>query len=68
MDEKLLKSLKDQLILIKTGGNALTDDETKNEIISQISILNQLGAKVVVVHGGGIEIKNESLNFCTKIL
>lgn len=57
VDEKLLKSLKDQLILIKTGGNALTDDETKNEIISQISILNQLGAKVVVVHGGGIEIK-----------
>lgn len=35
----------------------MTDDETKNEIVSQISILSQLGAKVVVVHGGGIEIK-----------
>lgn len=57
VDEKHLKSLKDKLILIKAGGNALKDEETKNEIVSQISILNQLGAKVVVVHGGGIEIK-----------
>lgn len=52
-----LRALKNQVILIKTGGNALTDEETKNEIISQISILNKLGAKVIVVHGGGIEIK-----------
>lgn len=57
VDEQRLQSLKGQLILIKTGGNALTDEETKHEIVSQISILNQLGAKVVVVHGGGIEIK-----------
>lgn len=57
VDDKKLKALKDQLILIKTGGNALTDEETKNEIVSQISILKQLGAQVVVVHGGGIEIK-----------
>lgn len=56
-DQKHVHLLKDQIILIKTGGNALTDPETKNEIISQIALLNQLGAKVVVVHGGGIEIK-----------
>ena len=57
VDEKKLQSLKDKLILIKAGGNALKDEETKNGIVSQISILTQLGAKVVVVHGGGIEIK-----------
>lgn len=57
VDESLLQSLKGKIFLIKTGGNALTDDETKNEIISQIAVLYQLGAKVVVVHGGGIEIK-----------
>ncbi|MCG2590582.1 acetylglutamate kinase [Rhodohalobacter sulfatireducens] len=57
VDDQRLQSLKGQLILIKAGGNALTDEETKHEIVSQISILNQLGAKVVVVHGGGIEIK-----------
>lgn len=57
VDEKKLKSLKGKLILIKVGGNALKDEETKNGIVSQISVLSQLGAKVVVVHGGGIEIK-----------
>lgn len=57
VDEKRLQSLKDKLILIKAGGNALKDEETKNGIVSQISILTKLGAKVVVVHGGGIEIK-----------
>lgn len=56
-DEKHLQSLKDKLILIKAGGNALKDEETKNGIVSQISSLTKLGAKVVVVHGGGIEIK-----------
>lgn len=57
VDEKHIESLKGKLFLIKTGGNALTDEETKNQITSQIAVLNQLGAKVVVVHGGGIEIK-----------
>lgn len=57
VDQKRLRSLKGKLILIKAGGNALKDEETKNGIVSQISILSQLGAKVVVVHGGGIEIK-----------
>lgn len=57
VEAKQLQSLNGQLFLIKAGGNALTDEKTKDEIVSQISILNQLGAKVVVVHGGGIEIK-----------
>lgn len=57
IDEKYLQSLQDKVFLIKTGGNALTNEETKKEIVSQIAILNQIGAKVVVVHGGGIEIK-----------
>lgn len=57
IDDDRLDALKNQIILVKTGGNALTDTETKNEIVSQIATLNQIGAKVVVVHGGGIEIK-----------
>lgn len=57
VDKKHHQSLQDKVFLIKTGGNALTDEETKNEIVSQVAVLNRLGAKVVVVHGGGIEIK-----------
>lgn len=56
-DEKLLRLLSGKLILIKAGGNALTDPGTKNKIVSQIALISQIGAKVVVVHGGGIEIK-----------
>ncbi len=56
-DPQLRKRLHNNIILIKAGGNALTDSETKKQIISQIAQLHRLGAKPVVVHGGGIEIK-----------
>lgn len=55
--QKSLEALKSSLFLIKAGGNALTNQETKNHIASQISKLYHAGAKVVIVHGGGIEIK-----------
>lgn len=44
-------------ILIKVGGNALTDPDTKSQIISQIAQIHNGGTKIVIVHGGGIEIK-----------
>jgi acetylglutamate kinase len=44
-------------VLIKVGGNALTDPATKAQIISQIAELHQNGVRAVIVHGGGIEIK-----------
>lgn len=51
------EAVKGKILLIKTGGNALTNPETKQGIISQIAAIHSLGAKPVVVHGGGIEIK-----------
>jgi len=45
-------------ILIKIGGNALTDESIKNSIIDQISELLSLNHNIVIVHGGGIEIKS----------
>lgn len=45
-------------VLIKIGGNALTDRQTKDNIISQVSEVIASGIKVVLVHGGGIEIKD----------
>ena len=53
----LQESLKGKTILIKAGGNALTDEQTKKKIISQIAYLHTVGVKPVIVHGGGIEIK-----------
>jgi len=45
-------------ILIKIGGNALTDESIKKSIIDQISELLSLNHDIVIVHGGGIEIKS----------
>ena len=44
-------------ILIKIGGNALTDSTTINNIISQVVELIDKDFRPVIVHGGGIEIK-----------
>jgi acetylglutamate kinase len=44
------------MILIKIGGNALTDPKTKKQIVSEIAALNNQGKKIVIAHGGGIEI------------
>jgi acetylglutamate kinase len=56
-DPEIVKIVKGQTILIKVGGNALTDAKIKKNIISQISTLQKFGVKVILVHGGGIEIK-----------
>ncbi len=57
VDPEIVKNVKSQTILIKIGGNALTDSAVKNSIIYQISSLYKHGAQIVLVHGGGIEIK-----------
>src|SRR5690625_488045 len=44
-------------IVIKIGGNALTDPLTKTSIIEQICSVQEDGYQIVLVHGGGIEIK-----------
>ncbi len=49
---------KSKRILIKIGGNALTDESIKKSIIDQISELLSLNLDIVIVHGGGIEIKS----------
>ncbi len=47
-------------IVIKYGGNAMTDDGLKAAVMSDVVVLNALGMKVVLVHGGGPEISDIS--------
>ena len=47
-------------VVIKYGGNAMINEELKDAVIHDIVLLNLVGVKVVVVHGGGPEI-NEML-------
>ena len=45
-----------KVVVIKYGGNAMTDDKLKAAVMSDIVLLNLVGIKVVLVHGGGPEI------------
>lgn len=43
-------------IVVKYGGNAMINENLKKSVMSDIFLLNRLGIKVVLVHGGGPEI------------
>ena len=47
---------KDKIIVIKYGGNAMVDETLKQLVMEDVVMLNSLGMKVVLVHGGGPEI------------
>lgn len=43
-------------VVVKYGGNAMTDEELKAAVMGDIVLLSCIGIKVVLVHGGGPEI------------
>lgn len=49
-----------KIVVIKYGGNAMTNEDLKQAVMSDIVLLSLVGIKVVLVHGGGPEI-NEML-------
>ena len=48
----------DKTIVIKYGGNAMTDEHLKRCFARDVVLLNLVGMNVVVVHGGGPQIEN----------
>ncbi len=46
----------DKVVVVKYGGNAMTNDALKQAVMSDIVLLTLVGIKVVLVHGGGPEI------------
>lgn len=47
-----------KIIVVKYGGNAMINEELKAAVIQDIVLLNLVGIKVVLVHGGGPEISD----------
>ena len=45
-----------QTVVVKYGGNSMINEELKDAVIHDLVLLNLVGVKVVVVHGGGPEI------------
>ncbi len=45
-----------KVVVVKYGGNAMLNEELKSAVMEDIVLLNTIGIKVVLVHGGGPEI------------
>lgn len=51
-----IQKFNNKIIVIKYGGNAMIDEKLKKAVMRDIVLLNIVGIKVVLVHGGGPEI------------
>jgi acetylglutamate kinase len=51
-----LKQLHGKIVVIKYGGNAMTDDTLKHAFAADMAFLRNCGIHPVVVHGGGPQI------------
>lgn len=54
-------SLSEEVIVIKIGGSTLKSEEAMVSLLTEVAILSQSGAKIVLVHGGGPAI-SQALN------
>lgn len=53
-----IQKYNNKILVIKYGGNAMTNNELKDAVMTDIVLLTQIGVKVVLVHGGGPEISD----------
>lgn len=51
-----IQRLAGKTVVIKYGGNAMINDELKNQVMEDITLLKFIGVNPVVVHGGGPDI------------
>lgn len=51
-----LKAVHDKIVVVKYGGNAMTDDALKSAFAADMVFLRNCGVHPVVVHGGGPQI------------
>lgn len=53
-----IKQYTDKYVVVKYGGNAMTDPELKKSVMNDLLLLQLVGVKVVLVHGGGPDINS----------
>jgi len=51
-----IKQYSGKTVVIKYGGNAMINEQLKQQVMEDIALLWLIGVKVVLVHGGGPEI------------
>ena len=65
-----IRKYHDKIVVVKYGGNAMTNETLKQAVMSDIVLLTLVGIKVVLVHGGGPEISDmlKKLNIESKFI
>ena len=53
-----IRKLRGQTIVIKYGGNAMVNEELKQSVMDDITLLTYIGINPILVHGGGPDINN----------
>ena len=56
-----IKQYNGKIVVVKYGGNAMVNEQLKEQVMEDIALLWLIGVKVVLVHGGGPEI-SETMN------
>ena len=54
-----IQRFKDKIIVVKYGGAAMSDENLKRNFAKDIALMNLVGMKPVIVHGGGPQIARE---------
>lgn len=55
----------DKIVVIKYGGNAMENEQLKQNVMEDVVLLSEVGVKMVLVHGGGPDI-NQTLHMVGK--
>jgi len=53
-----IKKYSGKVVVIKYGGNAMINEQLKQQVMEDIALLWLIGVRVVLVHGGGPEISD----------
>ena len=53
-----IKQYVGKTVVVKYGGNAMIDEQLKQQVMEDIALLWLIGVKVVLIHGGGPEISD----------
>ena len=68
--KKYIEKYLEEIIVIKCGGSVLLDKNLFKQFIKDVSVIYKLGLSVIVVHGGGKNIKKklDELNIESKFI
>ena len=53
-----IEKYRGEIVVVKYGGNAMTSEQLRQQVMEDIVLLHMIGVKVVLVHGGGPEISD----------